>query len=92
VLGPEALALRYRGEESDDRLVLVNLGRDLYPMPNSEPLLAPPPAMQWTLIWYSEHPRYEGSSISPLEPDQPGRLSGNLSSRATGKSAKRSPA
>jgi|GEM_PF-6846228 len=68
VLGPEAFSLRYLGEGSNDRLLLVNLGRDLYPMPNSEPLLAPPPAMQWSLLWYSEHPRYEGTSISPLEP------------------------
>ena len=39
VLGPEAFALRYLGGGSNDRLLLINLGRDLYPMPNSEPLL-----------------------------------------------------
>jgi len=77
VLSPEGFALRYLGDGSNDRLLLVNLGRDLYPMPNSEPLLAPPPAMQWSLLWYSEHPRYEGSGISPLEPGRPWRLSGN---------------
>ena len=71
MLGPEAFSLRYLGEGSNDRLLLVNLGRDLYPMPNSEPLLAPPPAMQWSLLWYSEQPRYEASSSSPLEPGRP---------------------
>jgi maltooligosyltrehalose trehalohydrolase len=76
VLGSEAFALRFLSDDSDDRLVLVNLGRDLYPLPSSEPLLAPPEAKEWSLIWYSEHPRYEGSGIAPPEPDQPWRLSG----------------
>ena len=45
MLGPEAFVLRYFSKGPDCRLVLVNLGRDLYPTPNSEPLLAPPPGM-----------------------------------------------
>ena len=77
MLGPEALALRFRGLEFDDRLLLLNLGRDLYPLPNSEPLLAPPPASQWSVLWYSEQPRYGGSGIVPLEPDRLWRLTGH---------------
>jgi maltooligosyltrehalose trehalohydrolase len=77
VIGPEAFALRYFGENGDARLLLVNLGRDLYPTPNTEPLLAPPPGMAWSMLWFSEHPRYGGSSIPPLEPGQPWRLMGH---------------
>jgi maltooligosyltrehalose trehalohydrolase len=77
VIGPEAFALRYFGDLPDCRLILVNLGRDLYPATNTEPLLAPPPGMDWSVIWYSEAPGYGGSGIAPLEPDQPWRASGH---------------
>ena len=46
VLGPESFVLRYFSKSLDCRLILINLGRDLYPTPNSEPLLAPPPGMR----------------------------------------------
>ncbi len=42
VLAPEAFLLRFFGEKGDDRLLLVNLGRDLHLDPAPEPLLAPP--------------------------------------------------
>jgi len=43
VLGEDAFVLRYFGATSDDdRLVIVNLGRDLHYFPSPEPLLAPP--------------------------------------------------
>ncbi|MFO0890494.1 MAG: malto-oligosyltrehalose trehalohydrolase [Isosphaeraceae bacterium] len=77
VLGPEAFAVRFLGEENDDRLIVVNLGRDLYPTSNSEPLLAPPPEKQWSSLWFSEHPRYGGSGIPPYEPEQPWILPGH---------------
>jgi maltooligosyltrehalose trehalohydrolase len=77
VLGPEAFALRYFGESGNCRLLLINLGRDLYPTPNSEPLLAPPPGKDWSVLWFSEHPRYGGSSIPPLEPGEPWRTPGH---------------
>jgi maltooligosyltrehalose trehalohydrolase len=77
VIGPEALAVRYFGGSAGTRLILVNLGRDLYPMPNSEPLLAPPAGARWSVIWFSEHPKFGGSGIAPLEPGQPWRLSGH---------------
>ena len=56
VLGPEAFVLRFFGENGDDRLLLVNFGLDLHLDPAPEPLLAPPEAMSWEIIWSSENP------------------------------------
>jgi maltooligosyltrehalose trehalohydrolase len=67
VLGSEAFVLRFFGEESDDRLVVVNLGRDLPMEPAPEPLLAPPQDSAWTILWSSEDPRYGGAGTAPLE-------------------------
>lgn len=77
VIGPEAFVLRFFGGLPDCRLLVVNLGRDLYPTPNTEPLLAPPTGMDWSVIWFSEDPRYGGSGMPPLEPDQPWRMPGH---------------
>jgi maltooligosyltrehalose trehalohydrolase len=66
VLGPECLVLRYRAQE-DDRLLIVNLGRDLVLRPMPEPLLAPPDGRAWTVLWSSESPRYGGSGTAALE-------------------------
>ena len=46
VLGPEAFVLRFFGENGSDRLLLVNLGRDLDLDSAPEPLLAPPAGMR----------------------------------------------
>jgi maltooligosyltrehalose trehalohydrolase len=77
VIGPEAFLLRYFGEGDDCRLVVVNLGRDLFPNPTSEPLMAPPPDQRWEVLWYSEHPRYGGCGAPPLEADATWRLPGH---------------
>lgn len=77
VLAEEAFVLRFFGPDGDDRLLLVNLGRDqtLDIMP--EPLLAPPLARGWTLHWSSEHPHYGGGGIAAGNWRQGGwRLSG----------------
>jgi maltooligosyltrehalose trehalohydrolase len=67
VLGSDAFVLRFFGEDNDDRLLVVNLGRDL-PMESApEPLLAPPQNRAWTILWSSEDPRYGGSGTAPLE-------------------------
>ena len=64
VLGGEAFVLRFFSEKpGEDRLVLVNLGRDLFLEPSPEPLLAPLERMSWAVMWASEDPRYGGSGI-----------------------------
>lgn len=61
VLGPEAVVLRSFGEdEGDDRILLVNLGRDFVYAPISEPLLAPPEGRRWELLWSSAAVKYGG--------------------------------
>jgi maltooligosyltrehalose trehalohydrolase len=75
VLGPEALVLRFF-DESGDRLLLVNLGRDLTLVPAPEPLLAPPDGMRWSLTWSSEHPRYGGTGTPEPESEEGWRIQG----------------
>jgi maltooligosyltrehalose trehalohydrolase len=67
VLAAEAFVLRYLGEAGDDRLLLVNLGRDLQFAPPSEPLLALAPEQEWRLTWSSDSPRYGGCGTAPLD-------------------------
>ena len=55
------------GEDGDDRLLLVNLGRDLPLDPAPEPLLAPPEGMRWEVVWSSEDPRYGGTDTPPVD-------------------------
>jgi maltooligosyltrehalose trehalohydrolase len=78
VLAPEAFLLRYFGPDSDDRLLLVNLGRDLSPVPSTEPLLAPPAGTDWAPLWHSEHPSYGGSGAHPLDLNGSLRLPGHF--------------
>jgi maltooligosyltrehalose trehalohydrolase len=78
VLGPEAFVLRYfdgsPGAEHDpadrprgDRLLVVNLGRDLALDAAPEPLLAPPAGCRWAVEWSSEAPEYGGSGTPTAE-------------------------
>jgi maltooligosyltrehalose trehalohydrolase len=68
VLGLEAFALRFFGDvEHGDRLLIVNLGRDIHLNPAPEPLLAPPEDTCWTVHWTSEDPRYGGWGTPPIE-------------------------
>ena len=80
VLGREAFVLRFfegPGPMSGkDRLLIVNLGRDLDLEPVPEPLIAPPEGMRWTLVWCSEHPRYGGAGTAPFPDDGAWRLPG----------------
>ncbi len=70
ILGLEAFLLRYvtRGRDQGDRLVLVNLGRDLDLGEIAEPLLAPPAGQRWSVLFSSEDPRYGGVGTPPLGP------------------------
>ncbi len=77
VLGPEAFALRYTGDAHGDRLLVVNLGRDLDLPGAAEPLLAPPEGARWARLWSSEDPAYGGAG-APAHDDATGwRLTGH---------------
>ena len=70
VLGSEVFALRFFGAaaDSDDRLLCLNLGRDLTLPAVAEPLLAPSAGSAWTLLWSSEAVRYGGAGTPELDP------------------------
>ena len=84
VLGPEAFALRFFGEQGDDRLLLVNLGLDLLLSRAPEPLLAPPRHAHWQLLFSTEDPRYGGSGTPPLDAYESLRLHGHAAVVLTG--------
>jgi maltooligosyltrehalose trehalohydrolase len=70
VLSDQAFLIRFFGHAGtllDDRLLVVNLGKDLILNPAPEPLLAPPLDMQWGIRWSSEDPHYGGTGTPPLE-------------------------
>jgi maltooligosyltrehalose trehalohydrolase len=70
VLSPDAFVLRFFGDQSGDRLLIINLGRTLHFEPCREPLLAPPREGQWEIIWCSEDPKYRGPGCPPVrQPD-----------------------
>ncbi len=77
VLGERCFVLRYFTPEFDrDRLLLVNLGADLPFNPAPEPLLAPPPGMQWEKLWSTDDPAYGGCGTPPLDTDENWHLPG----------------
>jgi maltooligosyltrehalose trehalohydrolase len=76
VLGDEAWMLRFFGPDAVDRLLIINLGRDLVLDPVPEPLLAPVEGQGWRLLWSSEAPRYGGAGITPLDPSGIWRIPG----------------
>lgn len=77
VLGVEAFVLRFFARDGGDRLLIVNLGRDLPLSPAPEPLLAPPEGERWVTLWSSEDPRYGGSGTPTVETDQGWRIPGH---------------
>jgi maltooligosyltrehalose trehalohydrolase len=77
VLGPEAFVLRFFGLEGDDRLLLVNLGRDLTLDVMPEPLLAPTAGKGWQLTWSSEDPAYGGAGVPDLNLHELWRIPGH---------------
>jgi maltooligosyltrehalose trehalohydrolase len=76
VLSSDAFVLRYFGDDHDDRLVLVNLGRDLPFNPAPEPLLAPPENGNWRILWSSESPRYGGNGTPEIDGEMKWRILG----------------
>lgn len=77
ILSQSAFLLRYFSEAHGDRLLLVNLGTDLYLSPSPEPLLAPPFGKWWELIWSSENPKYGGLGTFPPAKGDNWRIPGN---------------
>jgi maltooligosyltrehalose trehalohydrolase len=73
VLASDCFLLRYFGEP-DDRLLIINLGRDLHLDPAPEPLLAPPAGKQWSLVWSSEAVAYGGSGTAELDTEENWRI------------------
>jgi maltooligosyltrehalose trehalohydrolase len=65
-LSDDAFVIRFFGapsEGGEDRLLLVNLGRDLEPRSLAEPLVAPPDGSRWRTAWSSDDPRYGGQGV-----------------------------
>ena len=76
VLGPSGFLLRYfLGDEQ--RLLLLNQGRELHLNPVSEPMLAPPEGCSWETLWTSESIEYGGSGTPKLETEKFWRIQGN---------------
>ena len=76
VLGAEAFVLRYFGDDGNDRLLLVNLGRDLLFEPAPEPLLAPMVNANWTMLLSTEDPGYGGRGTAPVNVEERWTLPG----------------
>lgn len=77
VLGQYGFLLRYFLEDQQ-RLLLVNLGREMHLAPIPEPMLAPPLGFRWELLWTSERVEYGGSGTpAKLETDRFLRLQGH---------------
>jgi maltooligosyltrehalose trehalohydrolase len=67
-LGHEAWLIRYFGDCDSDRLLLVNLGRDMVLPTVAEPLMAPIEDHTWRLRWSSEALHYGGAGTpEPLQ-------------------------
>jgi maltooligosyltrehalose trehalohydrolase len=77
VIGDDAFVLRFFVPDDHDRLLVVNLGRDLHLDPAPEPLLAPPEhGLVWEAVWSSENPRYGGNGTAPLDAEDSWRVPG----------------
>jgi maltooligosyltrehalose trehalohydrolase len=77
VLGSAAFALRFfTADHSDDRVLLVNLGRDVLQESFAEPLLAPPAGADWSVAWSSGWTVYGGNGLPDPWPDECWRLHG----------------
>jgi maltooligosyltrehalose trehalohydrolase len=77
VLGASSFVLRLFGpRDTEDRLLLVNLGRDERLVPAPEPLLAPPHGSRWRALWTSDDVRYGGDGTPPPDTDEGWIVSG----------------
>jgi maltooligosyltrehalose trehalohydrolase len=86
VLADRALALRWFAEDphtaqsgrcvTGDRLLIVNMGADLFLPSAPEPLVAPPVGAMWDILWSSEDPAYGGIGTAPLDTNEGWRIPG----------------
>lgn len=76
VLKEHALAVRWFGEQGNDRLLVMCIGGDSRKQPAPEPLLAPPFGKMWRAIWSSEDSRYGGMGPFARETAEGWQLSG----------------
>jgi maltooligosyltrehalose trehalohydrolase len=65
-LNEYAFVVRWFAPDEGDRLLVVNLDRELMMQPAPEPLLAPPRDRTWQTLWSSEDPSYGGLGV--IEP------------------------
>ena len=78
VLAGECFVLRYFGERGgDDRLLIVNLGKEQDIAAAGEPLIAPPQDAAWELQWSSEDPLYGGSGTPPQDQGESWKIPGH---------------
>jgi maltooligosyltrehalose trehalohydrolase len=66
VIGDESFILRWIVGGNEDRLLIVNLGRDAGWGPAAQPLIAPPQGFQWQLKFSSDDEIYGGSGTAML--------------------------
>ncbi len=69
VLTEEAFALRYMMGGAGDRLLLINIGKDVNRASIADPLVAPPRGSDWDVEWSSEDPKYGGVGTPMLWPE-----------------------
>jgi maltooligosyltrehalose trehalohydrolase len=76
VLTDQAFVVRFFAPDGADRLLVVNLARDLHFDPAPEPLLAPPADRRWRLSWSSDDVAYGGLGTFPPDSQDGWRLPG----------------
>ncbi len=77
VIGPDAFVLRFFEKHGDDRLMIVNFGRDINRKSFPEPLVAPPRGRRWEVLWSSEEPDYGGTGTAEFETEKGWHLPAN---------------
>jgi maltooligosyltrehalose trehalohydrolase len=78
ILADEAFALRFFARRpADERLLIVNLGPDVFAASLAEPLVAPPEDGSWVVAWSSEHPQYGGAGTPPIVGESGWRIPGH---------------
>jgi maltooligosyltrehalose trehalohydrolase len=67
VIGDSAFGIRLFGSDGADRLIVVNLGRQMDLPSISDPLFAPPENTFWQQLFTSNAVRYGGNGTPPIE-------------------------